>query len=141
MVENNTSGKTTDLQITQPVGLMLNASDNMPCIQFGCIYCYIVVFFIQPPLPKRQSKDRLSNMSESDDYASHLQVDATPPIAAKTLRRTRKKNGSQVDLSKVISHLLVPSLICLESYPFTGLQIDLSKVASHLLVPSLIYLN
>ncbi|KAL4221165.1 hypothetical protein ACF0H5_019424 [Mactra antiquata] len=54
-----------------------------------------------PPLPKKQSKDRLSNMSESDDYSTHLQVDATPPVAAKTLRRTRKRNGSQVDLSKV----------------------------------------
>ena len=59
---------------------------------------------LQPPLPKRRSKDSFaetSNVSESDDYSSHLQVDATPPVAAKTLRRTRKKNGSQVDLSKV----------------------------------------
>ncbi|XP_052285989.1 kinesin-like protein KIF20B isoform X2 [Dreissena polymorpha] len=55
------------------------------------------------PEPKRQSRDDVaetSAVSESEDYSSHLQVDATPPVAAKTLRRTRKKNGSIVDLSK-----------------------------------------
>ena len=36
--------------------------------------------------------------------STHLQVDATPTVAAKTLRRTRKKNGSQIDLS-VVSYL------------------------------------
>jgi len=40
-------------------------------------------------------------VSESDDYSTHLQVDATPRVAAKTLRRTRKRNGSTQDLSKV----------------------------------------
>ena len=43
-------------------------------------------------------------VSESDDMSTHLQVDATPTVAAKTLRRTRKKNGSQIDLS-VVSYL------------------------------------
>ncbi|XP_052821444.1 kinesin-like protein KIF20B isoform X3 [Mya arenaria] len=57
-----------------------------------------------PPVPKRQSRDSnpadTSAISESDDYSSHVQVDATPPVAAKTMRRTRKRNGSTQDLSK-----------------------------------------
>ena len=54
----------------------------------------------QPPLPKRVSTDS-SRVSESEDYSTHLQVDATPTAAAKTLKRTRRKNGSQIDLSMV----------------------------------------
>ena len=79
---------------------------RIPMSWLGLNLLTLVLFLclFQPPLPKRLSKDSLADAtmaSESDDYSSHLQIDATPPVAAKTLRRTRKRNGSVQDLTKV----------------------------------------